>query len=188
MIGPDGLIHGRYDKTHLVPYGEYLPAREWLEPLGLSRLVMGDIDYLPGPGPQSLSVPGFGRIAMQICYEIIFSGEVVDDGPRPALLFNPSNDAWFGSWGPPEHLAQARLRAIEEGVPIVRATPTGVSALIDANGYLRAVVPPHQAAAVEAAIPPAAPPTLFWRIGNWWVLLLPALLLAMAVAFRRYGR
>ena len=123
LAGPDARLHGRYDKAHLVPYGEYLPMRPLLEALGLSRLVPGDIDFIPGPGPRTMSIPGFGKVGMQICYEMIFSGAMVDPADRPDFIFNPSNDAWFGDLGPPAHLAQARLRAIEEGLPIVRSTP-----------------------------------------------------------------
>src|SRR5690606_16096320 len=100
-------IRGRYDKAHLVPYGEYLPLRSILGPLGRARLVPGDIDFRPGPGPRTIPLPGFGLVGGQICYEVVFSGRVVDRAHRPAILFNPSNDAWFGSWGPPQHLAQA---------------------------------------------------------------------------------
>ncbi|WP_342454675.1 nitrilase-related carbon-nitrogen hydrolase [Sphingomonas sp. H160509] len=95
---------------------------------------------------------------MQICYEIIFSGEVVDRAHRPRILFNPSNDAWFGKWGPPQHLAQARMRAIEEGLPILRATPTGISAIIAADGRLVATVPHETAGAIEQPMPSALPP------------------------------
>lgn len=181
-------IHGRYDKAHLVPYGEYLPMRALLQPLGLSRLVMGDVDYAPGPGPQTLSVPGFGKVGMQICYEIIFSGQTVDPGNRPAILFNPSNDAWFGAWGPPQHLAQARMRAIEEGLPILRSTPTGISAIIDAHGRIVASAGMGEAKAIEAPMPEARAATLFARIGNWMVGLAATLLLAIAIAIRRFAR
>ncbi|MCW4463394.1 apolipoprotein N-acyltransferase [Sphingomonas sp. BT-65] len=187
-IDPTGAIRGRYDKAHLVPYGEYLPMRAILKPLGLSRLVMGDIDFRPGPGPQTLEVPGFGRIGMQICYEIIFSGETVDPANRPAILFNPSNDAWFGSWGPPQHLAQARMRAIEEGLPILRATPTGISAIIDARGLIVAAAGPGEAKAIEAPMPTALPPTLFARLGNWLAFIIAGLLLVVAIAIRRFAR
>jgi apolipoprotein N-acyltransferase len=185
-IGPDARLNGRYDKAHLVPYGEYLPMRAILEPLGLSRLVAGEVDFLDGPGPRTLAVPGFGSIAMQICYEIIFSGQVVDrDGPRPALLFNPSNDAWFGSWGPAQHLAQARMRAIEEGLPVIRATPNGISAAIGADGRILAAIPRFTARAVELPLPAALPPTLFSRAGNWMAAASALLLLALALAVRR---
>ena len=181
-------LHTRYDKAHLVPYGEYLPMRPILEPLGLARLVPGDIDFDDGPGPRSVDVPGFGRIGVQICYEIIFSGQVVDERHRPRLIFNPSNDAWFGRWGPPQHLAQARMRAIEEGLPIVRATPTGISAVIAADGRLIATIPPDTAGAIEVPIPPALQPTLFSRTGNWMAAIVAALMFAAAVALRRRAR
>lgn len=188
-ISPDARIVGRYDKAHLVPYGEYLPMPWLLKPLGLARLVPGAFDFAAGPGPRSIALPGFGRVGVQVCYEIIFSGEVVEDGERPALIFNPSNDAWFGKWGPPQHLAQARMRAIEEGLPIVRATPTGISAVIAADGRLIATVPHETAGAIETPIPEALPPTLFSRIGNWMAAIVAAfLLLFAAVVIRRRAR
>lgn len=183
-----GRILARYDKAHLVPYGEYLPMRPILSVIGLSRLVPGDIDFLPGPGPQSYTLPGFGRVGVQICYEIIFSGRIVDHDHRPDFLFNPSNDAWFGAWGPPQHLAQARLRAIEEGIPVIRSTPTGISAIVDANGVVRNHVPWHQAGAISARLPAPLPPTLFSRWGNILPFLLAALLTAISIAVRRRPR
>ena len=135
-ITASGQIMGRYDKAHLVPYGEYLPMRPLLSAIGLSQLAPGEGDTLEGPGPRNLSLPGWGTMGVQVCYEIIFSGQVIDPEYRPDFLFNPSNDAWFGSWGPPQHLAQARLRAAEEGLPVVRSTPTGISAIVDAQGRL----------------------------------------------------
>ena len=181
-------LRGRYDKAHLVPYGEYLPMPWLLKPLGLARLVPGDIDFTSGKGPANLTLPGFGAIGMQICYEIIFSGEVVDRAHRPRILFNPSNDAWFGKWGPPQHLAQARMRAIEEGLPILRATPTGISAIIAADGHLVATIPHETAGAIEQPMPSALPPTLFSRVGNAMAAIVAALMLATAVALRRRQR
>ncbi|RHW18564.1 apolipoprotein N-acyltransferase [Sphingomonas gilva] len=186
-LGPDGQLKHRYDKAHLVPYGEYLPMRAILEPIGLSRLLPGSFDFIPGPGPRNMALPPFGAGAMQICYEIVFSGEVVDPTRRPAFIFNPSNDSWFGSWGPPQHLAQARLRAIEEGLPVLRSTPTGISALIDSDGRLLASVPHKRQGVIEAPLPPAARPTLFARMGNWlaWGFALALILLAVALAPKR---
>ncbi|ODU20979.1 MAG: apolipoprotein N-acyltransferase [Sphingomonas sp. SCN 67-18] len=187
-LAPDGSLPARYDKAHLVPYGEYLPMRPILSAIGLSRLVPGDLDFWPGPGPRTIAIPGFGTVGVQICYEIIFSGAVIDPAHRPDFLFNPSNDAWFGAWGPPQHLAQARLRAIEEGIPVVRSTPTGISAVIDAQGRLLDSLPHESAGAIEARLPAAAAPTPFARLGN----LLPGLLIvflgALAVVFRRAAR
>ncbi len=184
----DGTLGPRYDKAHLVPYGEYLPMRPILSAIGVSRLAPGDIDFWPGPGPRTIDLGAFGRIGLQICYEIIFSGQVVDRDHRPAFIFNPSNDAWFGSWGPPQHLAQARLRAIEEGLPVVRATPTGISAVIDADGRIAQSLPMHAAGRIDTIVPPAHAPTLFARFGNVLPVGFALALLALAIAFRRRGR
>ncbi|NJR78790.1 apolipoprotein N-acyltransferase [Sphingomonas corticis] len=181
-------VEMRYDKSHLVPYGEYLPMPWLLKPLGLARLVPGEMDFLPGPGPETSDLPLFGPVAVQICYEIIFSGEVIDRDHRPLLLFNPSNDAWFGSWGPPQHLRQAQMRAIEEGVPVARSTPNGISAVIAADGRVLAQVPHKVAGAIDVPIPPALPPTHFSRIGNWAALIVGIALVAAAIALRRRAR
>ena len=197
IIDARAHILGRYSKAHLVPYGEYLPMRQLLTPLGLSRLVPGDADFWPGPGPQSLALPAVPgrpalRMAVQICYEIIFSGQVIDRAHRPDFLFNPSNDAWFGSWGPPQHLAQARLRAIEEGLPIIRSTPTGISAIIDARGIIREKLVHRTPGYIATRLPPPGAPTLFASIGNWAPMSLALLLMATAlltsIATRRARR
>ncbi|WP_068070862.1 apolipoprotein N-acyltransferase [Novosphingobium lentum] len=189
-----GTIRGSYAKAHLVPYGEYLPLRWLLEPLGASRLVAGSIDFFPGPGPRTVDFGalrdgGWGRVGYQICYEIIFSGEVVDRAHRPDFIFNPSNDGWFGAWGPPQHLAQARMRAIEEGLPVLRSTTTGISAVIGADGVVRQVLPHHVRGRIDGLVPPALPPTLFARWGNalalGWAI---ALLVLGTVAIRRGRR
>jgi apolipoprotein N-acyltransferase len=184
-----GQLTASYSKSHLVPYGEYLPMREVLTPLGLNRLVPGDFDFLPGPGPQTLDLGRHGRAGVQICYEIVFPGHVVDGANRPDYLFNPSNDGWFGTWGPPQHLAQARMRAIEEGMPVLRSTTTGISAVIDANGVVRQSVPSRAAGVLLGLIPAAHAPTLFAQWGNllslgWAMLLLGASLVALR---RRQG-
>jgi apolipoprotein N-acyltransferase len=174
VLGTGGKLIGRYDKAHLVPYGEYLPMRPLLSAIGLSRLAPGDIDFTSGPGPRTIDLGlEWGKVGFQLCYEMIFSGEVVDERDRPSFIFNPSNDAWFGSWGPPQHLAQARLRASEEGIPIIRATPTGISALIDGRGRLVKQLPWRTAGVIDAVIPPAAnAPTPFARFGNFIPILL----------------
>jgi apolipoprotein N-acyltransferase len=188
VLGPGGRGLGRYDKAHLVPYGEYLPMRPLLSAIGLSRLAPGDIDFNPGPGPRTVTLPGWGKVGFQLCYEIVFSGEVVDRRNRPDFIFNPSNDAWFGSWGPPQHLAQARLRAAEEGIPVIRSTPTGISAVIDANGAIVKALPWRTAGVIDASLPPPAPPTLFARFGNLIPLLLGFALLIGGIAMGRTRR
>jgi len=184
----DGRIRSGYIKAHLVPYGEYLPMRSLLEPIGLSRLVAGSLDFRSGPGARTLDLRPWGMIGVQVCYEIIFSGQVVERGNRPEFIFNPSNDGWFGRFGPPEHLAQARMRAIEEGLPVLRATTNGISAVIDASGVVRAHIPQHRADRIDGVVPRAHAPTLFARLGNWlplgWAIVLLGLS-AIALGRRR---
>jgi apolipoprotein N-acyltransferase len=166
-IDPVGTIKARYDKAHLVPYGEYLALRWLLEPLGASRLVPGAIDFWPGPGPRTLKLgSGKPNVGIQICYEIIFSGQVVDRTHRPDFIFNPSNDAWFGSWGSPQFLAQSKLRAIEEGLPVIRATPTGISAVVDADGRIVARLPSGKIGRIDVKLPAPKAQTVFALYGN----------------------
>jgi apolipoprotein N-acyltransferase len=189
-LGPGGRILGRYDKAHLVPYGEYLPMRPLLEPLGLARLAPGDTDFTPGPGPRTIDLGlQWGKVGFQLCYEIIFSGHVVDERNRPAFIFNPSNDAWFGRWGPPQHLAQARLRAAEEGLPVLRATPTGISAVIDGRGNIVKQLPWRTAGVIDAVLPPPAnSATPFARLGNAIPILLGFGLILAGIAVGRKRR
>lgn len=188
-LDSQGRIVGGYAKAHLVPYGEYLALRWLLEPLGASRLVAGTIDFWPGPGPRTLDLGIYGRAGIQICYETIFSGQVVDRNDRPDYIFNPSNEGWFGSWGPPQFTAQSRMRAIEEGLPMLRSTTTGISSVIDAHGVVRQHLPMHRADRIDGTIPAALPPTLFSKTGNTlplgWAMV--ALLLSL-VAMRRARR
>lgn len=188
-ILPGGRIIGRYDKSHLVPYGEYLPLRPVLSSIGLARLAPGDMDFAAGPGPRTIDVGGlWGRIGFQVCYEIIFSGRVADQAKRPSFIFNPSNDAWFGRWGPPQHLAQARLRAAEEGIPVIRATPTGISAVIDAHGAVVKSLPWHSAGTIDAVLPPPAnSATLFGRLGNLLAVLIGLALVSGGIVASRGG-
>jgi apolipoprotein N-acyltransferase len=190
VLGPQGDVLGRYDKAHLVPYGEYLPMRPLLSWIGLSRLAPGDLDFTPGPGPRTIDLGGeWGKVGFDLCYEIIFSGRVVDRRNRPEFIFNPSNDAWFGRWGPPQHLAQARLRAAEEGLPVLRSTPTGISAVINARGDVVKALPWRTAGAIDAVLPPASNGTpLFARFGNIIPLALALLLIAGGIVLGRKRR
>ncbi|MEW4467699.1 apolipoprotein N-acyltransferase [Parasphingorhabdus sp. JC815] len=187
-VDSSGELLGRYDKSHLVPYGEYLPMRPLLSALGLSRLAPGDFDFWPGPGPRSLDLGALGKAGLQVCYEIIFSGQVVYREDRPDFIFNPSNDAWFGSWGPPQHLAQSRLRAIEEGLPVIRSTPTGISAVITSKGQIVESIPMGQAGRIDTKLPQPDAPTLFARFGNTLPLGFALILLICAIAIRLRAR
>ncbi|WP_245656428.1 apolipoprotein N-acyltransferase [Novosphingobium naphthalenivorans] len=187
-IDGQGRILAGYSKAHLVPFGEYLPLRWLLEPLGASRFVAGELDFWPGPGPRTYDFGSWGKAGIQICYEIVFSGEVVDPLNRPDYIYNPSNDGWFGAWGPPQHLAQARLRAIEEGLPVLRSTTNGISAVIDADGLVRHALARHTAGRIDGRIPPPHEPTLFARYGNALPLTLAAFLCLCAVSVVALGR
>lgn len=180
-----GKILAGYDKAHLVPYGEYLPLRPILEPLGLSRLVAGSIDYLPGPGPRTIDLGPQGKAGVMICYEIVFSGHIADRASRPDYIFNPSNDGWFGTWGPPQHLAQARMRAIEEGLPVLRSTTTGISAVIGPEGTVRASIASGKADKLEGLVPEANAPTLFAHLGHILTLGWAAVFLILGLALPR---
>ena len=190
VLAPGGRVAARYDKSHLVPYGEYLPMRPLLSALGLSRLAPGEMDFLSGPGPRTVDLGGeWGKVGFDVCYEIIFSGHVVDERNRPDFIFNASNDAWYGSWGPPQHLAQARLRAAEEGLPVLRATPTGISAVIDGRGNVVKSLPWRTAGVIDSVLPPAARSApVFARFGNIVPILLGFLLIAGGIVLGRKRR
>lgn len=161
VLEPGGRIAGLYDKAHLVPFGEYMPLGGVL-PI---RMVTGGLDFSAGPGPVALAPPGLPAFGALICYEVIFPDAVVPT-PRPDWLVNITNDGWFGiSAGPWQHLAAARLRAVEEGLPLARAAQTGVSALFDARGRRLVALPLGGAGVVGAALPGPEAPTLFARFG-----------------------
>ncbi|PWK57982.1 apolipoprotein N-acyltransferase [Roseicyclus mahoneyensis] len=174
LLSPGGRIAQVYDKHHLVPFGEYMPGGAIAEALGLrgmAEVLAGG--YGPGPGPALLDMgAGLGRAFPMICYEAIFPGYIrqVD---RPDWMVHLTNDAWFGSFsGPYQHLAIARLRAAEQGLPVLRAANTGVSAVIDGRGRVLASLPLNEAGYLDAALPPALPPTVYARSGDLPVLLL----------------
>ena len=181
--GPAAL----YDKHHLVPGGEYVPGGEIVRRLGLRGVadLMGG--YAPGPGPAVVPL-GAGLTALPlICYEAVFPDNARAPGwARPDMLLGLTNDAWFGTFaGPFQHLAQARARAVEQGLPMLRAANTGVSAIIDAAGRTVAELPLGVSGHLDAPLPPALPPTPYARTGDWpLAALLLAALLALALAGR----
>jgi apolipoprotein N-acyltransferase len=172
-LDSDGEVAALTDKFHLVPFGEYMPLSGLL-PI---RMVVGGMDFSAGPGPTTLALPGLPPFGALICYEVIFPGAVAPT-PRPAWLLNITNDAWFGfSSGPWQHLAAARMRAAEEGLPLVRAAQTGISAVFDAHGRRLAALPLGTAGTLDMALPAALPPTPFGRFG----LLIPATLAGLCL-------
>ena len=186
LLDGDGRVAAVYDKAHLVPFGEYVPWGDVLARFGVRGMAQSQGEgFSAGPGPALMDVPGIGLARPLVCYEGIFAEEVPAPGPRPRLLLLATNDAWFGERaGPLQHFELGRLRAIEQGLPLVRAANTGVSAVIDGRGRVLARLPLHQAGAIEAPLPPALPPTLYARTGDWPALIL-TVLLAVAAAWRR---
>lgn len=185
VLNHAGTITASYDKAHLVPFGEYLPLQSFMQMLGLQRLVPGSAIFLPGKGVVTLRPPGLPSFSPLICYEAIFSGSVVDRRNRPAWILNISNDAWFGiSNGPSQHLAQARLRAVEEGLAVARVTPTGITAIIDPYGRVAKSLELGDRAVLTGDILPPLEPTLFVWLGDWLFALMVAVALSLSIARR----
>ena len=177
IFGAQGKLTGTYDKFHLVPFGEYVPGGPLLRTIGISEIA-ASTGFSSGPGPRTMTVPGAPPVGPLICYEIIFPGEVTA-APRPEWLVNVTDDSWFGpDTGPMQHLLIARVRAMEEGLPIVRAANSGISAVIDSHGRIRASLALGARDVVDSDLPVALSPTVFVRYGN--VILLTLLLMCMA--------
>jgi len=189
VLADDGRLRAVYDKHHLVPFGEYLPLRGLFEPLGVDKLTPGAADFESGPGPRLLSVPGLPSFSPLICYEVIFPGAVVPEGERPAFLLNITNDAWFGNGsGPHQHFAMARMRSVEEGLPLVRAAQTGISAVIDPVGRIVARIRLLTRGTADAVLPaPLAEPTPYALWGDRFFAAL-LFLVGLATIFARRGR
>jgi apolipoprotein N-acyltransferase len=189
VIASGGVILASYDKVHLVPFGEYLPMGALLERLGLQNFVHIPGGFDAGIRRELLAVPGLPPVAPLICYEAIFPGEVTPtDGSstRPGVLLNVTNDGWFGMTpGPYQHLAQARLRAIEEGLPLVRAANTGISAIVDPYGRILSQLPLGREDVLDGRLPQGIGPTLFARAPIMSVLAIWLVAIAGSVLLRR---
>lgn len=186
-LNTDGTLGAVYDKFHLVPFGEYIPWGDALARVGITAFAAQQGNgYSAGPGPRIMSAPGVADFQPLICYEAVFSRHLRGLGDRPGWLLQATNDAWFGQFsGPYQHLAQARLRAIESGLPLIRAANTGVSAVIDPQGRIRQSLGLGIAGKIDAALPAALPPTPWIRWGDGPAVLLAILALGLAVIRRR---
>jgi apolipoprotein N-acyltransferase len=168
MYDDTGTLRGTYDKWRLVPGGEFLPMAWLLEPLGFRKVVNVPESFTAGAGARSLDVPGAGLAGFLICYEVIFPQGLIDQDQRPAFLINVTNDAWFGlSTGPHQHLAQARMRAVEQNLPLVRTANSGISAVIDGKGHFLNKSELGVKTVLQSKLPIAGPPTAFARFGLW---------------------
>jgi apolipoprotein N-acyltransferase len=186
VIDHDGSILSVYDKVHLVPFGEYLPWQKLLEGFGLMQLTKVQGGFIAGERRRALGVPRAPHALPLICYEIIFPGHAVPrDGERPGWMLNLTNDGWFGnSTGPYQHFHQARVRAIEEGLPVVRAANTGISAVVDPLGRIISALPLGVEGVLDAPLPRPVAPTLFVRAGNSAAALLLAGAAVLLIARR----
>jgi apolipoprotein N-acyltransferase len=175
-----------FDKSHLVPFGEYVPFRDILP---IDKIVPGARDFTPGKGPATLEIPGAPPVSPLICYEVIFPGRVItSDGPRPDWLLNLTNDAWYGmSTGPYQHLAIARVRAIEEGLPLVRAANTGVSAIIDSYGRILTNLELGRTGVIDSPLPFGLRSTIYATYGEFLFLLALVFLFGLGLLLLRGG-
>jgi apolipoprotein N-acyltransferase len=189
VIDRDGSILGIYDKVHLVPFGEYLPFGALLESFGLQNLVKQQGGFIPGDRRRLLTIPGAPPALPLVCYEIIFSGETASRGQaRGGWMLNLTNDGWFGrSTGPYQHLQQARVRAIEEGLPLVRAANTGISAVIDPLGRVIGSLPLGVEGVLDAKLPKPIPPTPFVMTGDAPAAIMIALAFVVVIRRRLHG-
>jgi apolipoprotein N-acyltransferase len=185
VIGPDGSLLDLYDKLHLVPFGEYLPFERLLESLGLQELTEQQGGFRAGDRRRLLAIPGAPPALPLICYEIIFPGDVAPPGPRAGWIVNVTNDGWFGlSTGPYQHFEQARVRAIEEGLPLARAANTGISAVVDPLGRIVKSLPLGRAGILDAPLPRPVAEPIYARVGDAPAFVIVALALLIALRQR----
>lgn len=191
VVDADGMIRDSYDKVHLVPFGEYLPFERFFRKLGLRQMVALPGGFDSGTNLVTLAVPGAPPFGPLICYEIIFPGAAIDDANRPAWLVNVTNDAWFGDTpGPWQHLQQAVIRAVEEGLPVARAANSGISAIIDPYGNLLAQRGIGLRGVIDGPLPSALRPTFYstYRDHLYFALIILAWGVASTGCFTRTKR
>ncbi len=184
----EAKLIAHYDKKHLVPGGEYLPLAWLIEPLGFRKVVNLPESFSSGIGPSVVAIKGLGSVAMQVCYEAIFP-EALMTAERPDWILNVTNDGWFGnSAGPYQHLAQLRLRAIEQGVGIVRVANTGVSAIINATGGYEIRSELGAVAVIDSQIPHSVEVTVYGQFGDFTLFGLMGVIFLFSVVLRRVDR
>jgi apolipoprotein N-acyltransferase len=189
VIDHDGSVLSVYDKLHLVPFGEYLPFQDWMEKLGFVQLTKVQGGFIAGTRRRVMEIPDAPRALPLICYEVAFPGSIATRDDRPGWIVNLTNDGWFGiSTGPYQHLQQARLRAIEEGLPLVRAANTGISAVIDPSGRIVASLGLGIEGVLDASLPAAQPPTVYARLRDIPILVVGALALLLVIRRRLVRR
>ncbi|MEP3297833.1 MAG: apolipoprotein N-acyltransferase [Pseudoruegeria sp.] len=188
VMRPDAEIATTYDKHHLVPFGEFIPFGGLLSTLGIRGLAAAEGGgYSAGAGPSVWDLGPLGQVLPLICYEAIFPGDVGGAPKRADWILHATNDAWFGTSAMPyQHLDQARMRAIEQGLPVIRSANTGISAIIDARGHVLQSLLLEEDGKIDSYLPSAAPKTLYSRTGNLpWITFVFVTLLGCFLARRR---
>lgn len=186
MVLQNGEVIKTYDKSHLVPFGEYLPFQALLKAIGLEQLTRLRGSFKAGPGLTTIALDDGLRFSPLICYEAIFPGAVTAPNSRPDVLINITNDGWFGrSAGPHQHFAMARMRAIEEGLPLIRAANTGISAMIDAKGRVISHLPLYHRGVIDTTLPKPLPATVYSQLNDLLFWLICFMLLSMALIHRQ---
>jgi apolipoprotein N-acyltransferase len=193
VLEDDGQIRQVYDKMHLVPYGEYLPLRDWLEASGLMNIIpvldqMSDFAFPPENAPKTISLPGLPPARVMICYEIAFPWEVANNSDFDWIL-NATNDGWFGNTsGPYQHLAMTRTRAVEQGKPVIRAANTGISAIIDPYGNIIRKLDLNETGILDGYVPhPSENITFYGNVGEIVPGIMTMILLALGIYNGRFG-
>ncbi len=182
LLDHEGDLHGLYNKRHLVPFGEYIPFHSFLTFLDA---IVGPVDFVAGNKNQIITVPNVGQVQMLICYEVIFSGRAIVSKTRPDMIVNITNDAWFGQTvGPLQHLYQAQLRAVEEGVPLLRAANTGITAAFDGYGRQLGTIPLGEKGYLDIVVPPVLSASVFAKFGNSIFFLLCIFIIAAVKLIR----
>lgn len=185
-IDGQGRVLATHDKSHLVPFGEYLPLFQLLQPLGITQLTGSNGGFSEGAGVRTIQIAGVPSFGVLICYEIIFPGDVVQPGSRPQWLVNMTDDSWFGPWaGPFQHLGIAKVRAVEEGLSVARAANTGISAMIDPYGRIIASLELDKPGVVDTALPRPIEPTVYSLAGDAIFFILMLALVGLGGRFSR---
>ena len=190
VLNEQAQVDAIYDKIKLVPFGEYVPLEAALSHIGIEKLTHGRGAFAEGISPRPLmTIPGLPPALGLVCYEALFSGDIVQGSARPGVLLNVTNDGWFGqSTGPYQHFHQARIRAVEEGVPLIRAANNGISAVVDPYGRALQTLGLDVRGVIDSRLPEALPPTLYARLGDWMLALVLAVFAAFAVTLGKLRR
>jgi apolipoprotein N-acyltransferase len=190
VLNEKAKVEDIYDKIKLVPFGEYVPMESVLSLIGIEKITHGRGAFAEGVSPRPLmKIPGLPPALGLVCYEALFPGEIIQGSERPGVLINVTNDGWFGqTTGPYQHFQQARVRAVEEGLPLIRAANNGVSAVVDPYGRVLQALGLDVRGVIDSGLPKALAPTVYARAGDWMLALVLAAFLAAAVALNKSRR